>query len=474
VTVWCLGLGLATVRAEVWGRRTTPAPAGGGWTGREGWGQGRGGEYNPGTADFPVLGGGGGSGGGLTRPGHTVSQSGSAHNTSVWRPWEGQGGGVRTSQTGGRQCQLLTDRLQQLEREMVDIQRRLATDCGSQSSSSSSSSPSSSSSSSLSCSGKCGARFNRTLPCQCNTGCGRYSNCCQDYNTVCLPSSSSSSSSSSPSHPQITWSSGRTTDTDLARLSEELLNLDRDGVQVRLNLGCTTRVGNPRDCSTAPLIQRLDPAILRKDIYRKLIALYENYNAEVTLAESVTRQERQEEEAFLREVVRSPVMQEALRFLAAKRLFNGPESEFIQLLKTLWFEVYSRGGRILGSSGFEHVFLGEQKLGKVQGFHNWFYFYYLENKGQVNYLGHWQAVPLGERTGLSFTFKWGPMQKAFASMMIGTSPSLEMALYTVCILARENQPCHLKLGTQAVTVTNHLFTRPRGIKYVASSFMDWE
>ncbi len=53
------------------------------------------------------------------------------------------------------------------------------------------------------------------------------------------------------------------------------------------------------------------------------------------------------------------------------------------LLRELWFGVYSRGNRILGSSGFEHVFLGEKKDGKVQGFHNWVYFYHLEQRNQV-------------------------------------------------------------------------------------------
>merc|ERR1712080_422129 len=167
-------------------------------------------------------------------------------------------------------------------------------------------------------------------------------------------------------------------------------------------------------------------------------------------------------------------MEETFRFLTGKKLYSKPMSEFIKLLKEFWFALYSRGQRILGSSGFEHVFLGEKKAGKVQGFHNWVYFYYLEKKRQINYLGHWKIVDLGGKgKGLSFTFKWGRQQKPFASMLVGTSPSLELALYTACLMARGDQPCKLSLGGQPVTVTTHVFTRPGGLRHVASSYMDW-
>jgi len=259
------------------------------------------------------------------------------------------------------------------------------------------------------------------------------------------------------------WTSGRTTDNDLARLSEELLDRDVDNAadKIELDLGCTTRTGNPRDCSPRPLFKRMDQSLLRKPIYSKLLALYDNYDVDTSRREAVSQSELREEDDFLDEVLKTDVMSETMRFLAAKKLFTKSSNEFKKLLKEFWFTLYSRGNRILGSSGFEHVFLGEKKLGKVQGFHNWVYFYHLEKRGQVNYLGHWESPNLGNHgTGLSFTFKWGAEQKPFASMAVGPSPALELALYTTCLLAR-------------VTITTHVFSRPGGKRHVASTYVDW-
>ena len=56
---------------------------------------------------------------------------------------------------------------------------------------------------------------------------------------------------------------------------------------------------------------------------------------------------------------------------------------------------------------------------------------------EVNYLGHIDDKNIGTiGRGLTFTFKWGQEQKPMSSMLIGTSPEFEMALYTTCILAR--------------------------------------
>jgi len=275
----------------------------------------------------------------------------------------------------------------------------------------------------------------------------------------------------------VAWAAGRTTDAQLARLAEELVARDEDSAvgKVDLTLGCSTRTGNRRDCSPLPLFKRVDEALLRRPLYAKLLALYDNYDEDVAVKERVTGVETREEEAFLVEVLKSPVMAETLRFLAAKRLLTGTSAELGAKLRELWFTLYSRGGRILGSSGFEHVFLGEKKAGKVQGLHSWVFLHHLEQRGQVNYLGHWASPDLGPAgRGLSFTFKWGDQQKPFASMLVGPSPALELALYTTCILARGEEPCRLRLGGSPVTVTSHVFQRPGNKRLVASTFMDWK
>ena len=54
--------------------------------------------------------------------------------------------------------------------------------------------------------------------------------------------------------------------------------------------------------------------MLSKPIYSKLLALYENYEADTTIRETVTRAEQREEEAFISQVLQSEVMKETLRY----------------------------------------------------------------------------------------------------------------------------------------------------------------
>jgi hypothetical protein len=76
-------------------------------------------------------------------------------------------------------------------------------------------------------------------------------------------------------------------------------------------------------------------------------------------------------------------------------VFTGTEEDWQRHLYDTWFGMYDRARAILGSSGFEHVFIGEIKNGAVSGFHNWFHWYMLEQAGELNYLGYWETAEFG-------------------------------------------------------------------------------
>lgn len=53
----------------------------------------------------------------------------------------------------------------------------------------------------------------------------------------------------------------------------------------------------------------------------------------------------------------------------------------------MWFRTYTREVRD-DSSGFEHVFVGESRDGKIMGLHNWIQFSDQEQKRKLDYKGY--------------------------------------------------------------------------------------
>jgi len=309
------------------------------------------------------------------------------------------------------------------------------------------------------CHGKCGAGYDPSLPCQCNDKCTQYGNCCSDYDEEC-------------------GGGGGLSDDDLIMLSEILLEVDTNNVggRIRLDLQCTTNSGNSQDCSPSPLFRYVDPAILEMSIYTALAALYDNYVASPSVVEDHTEEEQQEEMELIQEICSTNVMQTTHQFLTEKGVFSGTEEEWCRHLYDTWFGMYDRAKEILGSSGFEHVFIGEIKGGTVGGFHNWFHWYTLEKKGEINYLGYWETAEFGPDMefggGISFTYTWNGTQKPYGSMFLATSPELEMALYTTCLMTRPNAKCHITLSGRDVYIQT--WTHQSGdLVLVGSSYPDW-
>lgn len=84
-----------------------------------------------------------------------------------------------------------------------------------------------------------------------------------------------------------------------------------------------------------------------------------------------------------------------MNFLTQKDVVTADPATHKELLKTIWFGMYSRGQGKIGSSGFEHVFLSEVRDGAVIGLHNWIYFADEEKNRDLDYKGWMKKIDLG-------------------------------------------------------------------------------
>jgi poly(U)-specific endoribonuclease len=65
------------------------------------------------------------------------------------------------------------------------------------------------------------------------------------------------------------------------------------------------------------------------------------------------------------------------------------------------------------------------------------------------------------------------MSKCIGSFTVGTSPEIEMALYTICFYARSEKKCTMALNNVPLVIT----TFPqvyKGETYVGTSYCDWK
>ncbi|XP_071887985.1 uridylate-specific endoribonuclease C-like [Anas platyrhynchos] len=217
-----------------------------------------------------------------------------------------------------------------------------------------------------------------------------------------------------------------------------------------------------------------EAALFSRPTFSRLLALLDNFQAPTGSGEAVTDPERREVAAFLDAVLDTPVMATLSSFFLEKGLYDS-EAAFREDLEEMWFGLYSRsGGSALDSSGFEHVFHGEIKKGKVSGCHSWVQLYRLEKLGQLNYLsysydGPWDTFP----DILALQYLWDGHLKSIGSTFMGSSPEFDLALYTLCYKARPDQECHVTLGGKAATIQTYSWTSSsygNGQRFVASSY----
>ncbi|KAL3690526.1 hypothetical protein R1sor_016835 [Riccia sorocarpa] len=247
---------------------------------------------------------------------------------------------------------------------------------------------------------------------------------------------------------------GRLWNLDINRLTP--------GRDYEIDCGEGKKMYQREDMVENALFRHLDPSVLRRPTYARFIALLDNYSADTGETERRTRQEEQEEIAFIEEISRTAPIQYVQKYLSARGVFRGGDEQFKHTLRNLWFRMMDRGGTDDSTSAFEHVFVGEIKRGRdnteeVSGLHNWLQFYLEEAKGALDYQGfilprrRGTDLPDSQTQLLTVQFKWNDRLKPLSSTLIGVSPEFEFALYTLCFYCgREDN--HIQLGPYYVNI----------------------
>ncbi|XP_032779443.2 poly(U)-specific endoribonuclease homolog [Daphnia magna] len=281
----------------------------------------------------------------------------------------------------------------------------------------------------------------------------------------------------------ISFSSGQQrsvniTDDALLEISSRLYALDVNGAydQLELNLQSRTSSGNRVDKAPLPLFKNGIPKnVFSRPTYEKMLSLFDNYLASVNETEQVTPQEKAEEAAFFDAVFATEVIKATHKFLVAQRLAESNVERFKEQLRNIWFGLYQRAPGKQGSSGFEHVFLGEFKNG-ISGLHSWVRFVTEEAKGDINYLGYTRTMSIGKgAVGLiEMPMKFLGVYKPHSTLMIGSSPELEIALYSICFLTRPDSLCPIKGNATSGISTRYqiqtFVSKFQGRRFLGSAF----
>ncbi|XP_037634543.1 poly(U)-specific endoribonuclease-A [Sebastes umbrosus] len=325
---------------------------------------------------------------------------------------------------------------------------------------------------STSCKGRCDEKYNPDNKCHCNSKCPQHKNCCSDYANLCDSDGGGGGGGGGGSV---------ITDAEIKALSETLYALDSNKASASeliidpQALVPDSQTSSKDDLSSAPLFRYLnEESLFSKPTYAALLAVLDNYDRMTGQAEDFSPQQLAEQETFLKETMSNTELgRELFAFLLTKAVYAS-EEEFIQDLKMMWFGLYSRNNNKMDSSGFEHIFAGEVKGGKVSGFHNWIQFYLLEKRGKLNYYSHsfngpWTTYP----DVMGMQFMWEGYFKQVGSAVIGCSPEFDFALYSLCYIARPGKQCRLSLGGKELIIQTYTWNNSfygDGKMYIGSAF----
>lgn len=310
---------------------------------------------------------------------------------------------------------------------------------------------------------------------------------------IALATSSGTTPSNKNQQQQAT-SKDRPIDLELSEAVQKLFDLDEPnrlvpGKDYVVDIKSRKVAADGTETTHDPLFRSFDSAIFEnRPTYKSFVALLDNYQPNVCSVEDNTSDETREAYTFLKACMATPVLKFCYSYCKSKleeaseisegsakeppkRPFD-TEEDFVELLYKIWFQLYSRskgcgnenidsetgrdaievasvvenssekrraGPKVYGSSGFEHVFVGEIRNDKVIGFHNWIQLCLQEKAGncKLKYRGKTPKAgsldPYKKRV-LTYNLQWKGAEKPFGTSLLGVSPVFELALYTMVFL----------------------------------------
>ncbi|KAL1228919.1 Endoribonuclease endu-1 [Trichinella pseudospiralis] len=220
----------------------------------------------------------------------------------------------------------------------------------------------------------------------------------------------------------------------------------------KLNYQQRTTPHEEEDLAPLPLFTWVNEQLLNRSTYRAYLDLVPLFHPEVSIDEDWNAEEKKKIDAFLDEVMHTKVFNLMWQFLLKKKLVPEDKLKFKNLLFTQWFGLYTRSHGHLGSSGFEHVFIGEWRKHIVEGQHYWLRFYFLEKQRHINYKG-WLLHD--KNVAATIHYDWGSHHKEIGGFLIGSSPEFDFSLFTLCFNAKCGQnACKVLIDEFPIHVTS--------------------
>ena len=95
------------------------------------------------------------------------------------------------------------------------------------------------------------------------------------------------------------------------------------------------------DLAPDPLFRWVKDEVFQRETFKHFISLLDNYEAHTGNTEVVTKEEKDEEESFLKAVIETPIGQYLCQYLLKKQKVKS-EADLKNFLQNMWFKLYSR------------------------------------------------------------------------------------------------------------------------------------